>query len=66
MIPISSIDDAVAAESGRRLAARAIAENPDQRKIVEDTYGVAYCQMRYPEAYRSGFGRFLDRMNPFR
>ena len=58
----SSFDDAIAAERGRLLAARAIAENADQRKRVEDMFGVAYCRNRYPEAYRSGFGKFMDRM----
>ncbi len=66
MIPVSSVDDTVAAELGRRLAARAIAENPAQKKLVEDIYGVAYAKMRYPEAYRSGFGKLLDRINPFK
>lgn len=66
MISPSSVDEVLAAENGRRFAARAIAENPDQKKRVEDTYGVAYTKARYPEAYQSGFGRFLDRINPFK
>lgn len=62
IVPTSSFDDAVAQERGRALAARAIANNPEQRKIVESTYGEDYCKRRYPEAYRSGFGKILDRI----
>ena len=51
-ILLSTIDDQVAAEKGRLLAAKAIAENPDQRKRVEDVLGVSYCKLRWPEAYR--------------
>lgn len=42
-----------AAERGRRMAAAMIAENPEQRKLVESVYGKAYCRNRYPEAYRN-------------
>jgi hypothetical protein len=65
MIPASSFDDDVAREKGRLLAAQAIAHNPDQKKKVEDLYGVDYCKRRFPEAYKSGFGRVLDRIFPF-
>ena len=64
-VSLSAIDDEVAAERGRLLAAQAIANNPDQKKRVEDTYGVAYCQRRWPEAYRGRVGRFFDRMSIF-
>ncbi len=66
MISPSSFDDSIAMEAGRRLAARAIAENPEQRKRVEDAVGLEYAMHLYPEAYRSGFGKFLDRINPFK
>ena len=65
MLSPSSFDDDVAREKGRLLAAQAIAHNPDQKKRVEDAFGVDYCKRRFPEAYRSGFGRLLDRIFPF-
>jgi hypothetical protein len=52
--------DAVAAERGRLMAARAIAENPEQRAAVERACGIEYCKRTYPEAYRSGFRNLLD------
>ncbi len=61
-MPVSAFDDEIAKERGRLLAARALAGNPEQRKRVEDVYGVDYCKRRYPEAYRSGFGKILDRV----
>ena len=65
MLNPSSFDDNIAREKGRLLAAQAIAHNPDQRKKVEDLFGVEYCKRRFPEAYRSGFGRILDKIFPF-
>lgn len=47
----SSFDDQIAAERGRLFAARAIIENPEQRKTVESALGLRYCMMRWPEAY---------------
>jgi hypothetical protein len=55
----------IARERGRLMAARKVAEDPDARKRVEDTYGIPYCKRRYPEAYRSGFLRLMDRIRPF-
>jgi len=66
MLNPSSFDDDVAREKGRLLAAQAIAHNPDQKKRVEDIFGVEYCKRRFPEAYRSGFGKVLDKIFPFR
>lgn len=72
----SSHDDDVARERGRLFAARAIIENPEQRKRVEAVYGVAYCAHHWPEAYtvntRTGgwrevlrwIPRMTDIMNP--
>ena len=58
-----------AAERGRLLAAHQIATDPEARKRVEDTFGVAMCAAMYPEVYRqtspqkpSGVVRFLDRV----
>ena len=65
MLSPSSFDDDVAREKGRLLAAQAIAHNPDQKKRVEDMFGIEYCKRRFPEAYRSGFGRILDKIFPF-
>jgi hypothetical protein len=63
-IPISAFDDEIAKERGRRLAAQAIANNPEQKRHIESIYGVEACRRRYPEAYKRGFGRFLDRVFP--
>jgi hypothetical protein len=62
---LSSIsDDAVAAEKGRLFAAQAIAHNPDQRKRVEDAFGVPFCKLRWPEAYQPQpfFRRLIDHL----
>ena len=63
-IILSIEDDAIAAEKGRLLAAQAIANHPDQKKRVEDVYGVEYCKARYPEAYRGTpfFRSILDKI----
>ncbi len=63
----SSFDDDVARERGRLAAARAIIENPDQRKNVEEAFGLTYCQIRWPEAYDPRACRdvvkFIPRLN---
>ena len=68
-ISVSSFDDTVARERGRLLAAQAIANNPEQRKVVEAVYGESYARQRYPEAYnsalRTGIGKLFDRMKIF-
>lgn len=61
----ASFDNDVAREKGRLLAAQAIAHDPIKRKECEDKFGKEYVQRRLPEAYRSGFGRVLDRIFPF-
>ena len=50
-----------AAERGRLLAAALIADDPIARKRVEDAYGVEFCRANYPEAYKAGFTRMMDR-----
>ena len=69
MARASAFDKSIAEEGGRLYAARAIAENPEQRKKVEEAFGVAYCKSRWPEAYLKGQWRDLlkfipDFMNP--
>ncbi len=68
-ISASSFDNTMAAERGRLLAAQAMANNPEQRKVVEATYGIDYCKRRYPEVYystlKTGIGRLLDNMKIF-
>ncbi len=54
--------DPVAAEKGRLLAAHMILNDPEARERVESAYGVEFCRANYPEAYKSGFLRFLDRI----
>lgn len=66
MLNPASFDDDVAREKGRLLAAQALAHDPIKRKECEDKFGKAYVMQRLPEAYRSGFGRVLDRIFPFR
>ena len=64
----SAFDDDVAAERGRLFAARAIIENPEQRKLVEDALGIPYCKLRWPEAYNPGWHKgvlqFIPRFDP--
>ena len=59
---MASAMDPDAAERGRLMAAHSIAADPEVRKRMEDQYGVDFCRMRYPEAYRSGFAQLLDRV----
>ena len=54
--------DPVAAEKGRLVAANFISNDPEARKRVEDAYGVEFCKQMYPEAYRTGFLRMLDKV----
>ena len=64
----SAFDNDVAAERGRLFAARAIIENPDQRKLCEQRFGKEYCRRRWPEAYEIGWWkgvlRFIPRFHP--
>jgi hypothetical protein len=53
--------DQDAAEKGRLTAAHVIASDPEARQRVEDAFGLEFCAKMYPEAYRSGFMRILDR-----
>lgn len=43
-----------AAERGRLMAAQVMANDPVQRMIVEEQFGIEYCKQRYPEAYSEG------------
>lgn len=52
LIQPSTHDDSVAMENGRLYAAWCIAEHPEQRKRVEEQFGVDFCRIRWPEAYR--------------
>jgi hypothetical protein len=52
-ILLSTVDDVVAAEKGRLLAAQNIARDPEARKRCEEAYGVGYCRLRWPEAYKA-------------
>lgn len=61
-------EDPAAAERGRLLAARKIAEDPEARARVEASIGVETAAAMYPEAYQktnalfSGVARFLDHL----
>lgn len=63
-ILLSTVDDEIAKEKGRMLAAQAIAHNPEQRKRVEEMLGLPYCRSRWPEAYttRPFFKGLIDRL----
>jgi hypothetical protein len=41
----------IAREKGRLFAAHVLARNPEQRKMMEDIWGKAAMQRRYPELY---------------
>lgn len=43
-----------AQERGRKMAAEALRLNPSKREELEQTFGLAYCKARYPEAYSRG------------
>jgi hypothetical protein len=65
-----SHDDVIAMRRANLAAAHAMANNPEQRKRVEDQFGVEYCKERWPEVYKapSRMSRILDKMKfePFR
>lgn len=63
-VALSSLDDRVAMEKGRLMAARALAADPGRRRELEDQWGVDIMMERYPEVYWSGFGNKLDRVAP--
>lgn len=65
-IRLSSIDDSIAMEKGRLLAAQAIAQSPEQRHRAEEKFGLAYCKQRWPEAYRPSpfLRRLIDKFIP--
>lgn len=56
------VGDPDAAERGRLLTAQLMADDPEAKKRGEEAFGVDFCRVQYPEAYRSGFGRMLDRV----
>lgn len=43
------------------MAARRMTEDPEAKRRVEDWYGLEYCRRVYPEAYKSGFSRFVEK-----
>lgn len=51
-----------AAERGRLLAAARMADDAEARKRVEDAYGVDFCRQMYPEAYKKGAIRLIDKV----
>jgi hypothetical protein len=51
LVRLSSVDDNIAAEKGRLMAAQNLARDPEQRKRFEETFGLAYAKHRYPEVY---------------
>ena len=51
-----------AAERGRLIAAHTMAEDAEAKKRVEDVYGVEVSRQMFPEAYKSGTARFLERV----
>jgi len=66
MISISSVDDDIAKERGRLLAAHSIANSPEKRKQMEEIVGKDYCMRRWPEAYNATvFGDPLDQLKDF-
>lgn len=50
------------AERGRLLTAQGMASDSEGRKRMEDAFGIDFCRQQYPEAYRGGFARMLDRV----
>lgn len=58
----ATLRDPDAAESGRLVTAHALANDPEGRKRMEETYGGAFCRSRYPEAYKAeGLVRWFDK-----
>lgn len=51
-----------AAERGRLLAASRMADDPEARKRVENAYGIEFCRKMYPEVYKSGFIKLLNKV----
>ena len=51
-----------AAEAGRSLAASIIANDQAKRKEMEEIFGLEEMQARYPEAYKGGFSKLVDRI----
>ncbi len=63
-VPLSAIDDDIAKEKGRLLAAQNIARDPEARKRVIDMFGEDYVKRRYPEAFAKSpfFTRLIDKI----
>jgi len=64
----SRFDDDVAKERGRLFGARCMIEHPEQRKRVEDEFGLEYCHRMFPEVYEVGWWKgvlkFIPRFHP--
>ena len=56
------MSDPDAAERGRLMTAHKIASSSEDRQRMEDEFGVDVIRQMYPEAYRGGFARLLDRV----
>jgi hypothetical protein len=53
--------DPDAAEKGRLMTAHGMASDPEGRKRMEEEFGLEFCMSMYPEAYKKGFARVLDK-----
>jgi hypothetical protein len=62
---LSTIDDEVAIEKGRLLAAQNLARDPDARKRCEEKFGLEFCKRQWPEVYSPSpfFKRLIDKLN---
>jgi hypothetical protein len=54
--------DPGAAERGRLMTAQGMACDPERRAFMEAELGEEFCRRTYPEAYRRGFAKLLDRV----
>jgi len=55
-----------AAERGRLMTAVAMRDDHEGRKRVEDAVGIELCMKLYPEAYKGGFARWLEKVVTWR
>lgn len=51
-----------AAERGRLMTAQLLASDPERRQRQEEMFGIDFCRAQYPEVYRGGFAKLLDRV----
>jgi hypothetical protein len=64
-IPLSAVDEDIAREKGRLLAAQELARDSHKRKEMEQLFGTAYMHYRFPEVYApSPFeARLIDKIH---